>query len=908
MKSFVSGRRIKRTLLSALVVRSLLFAVVAFVPTAVVTAYFQEKSVAVSFKRAARLLADGKASEINPILVQVEHSVSALEQRLLLTLDEEQFVFNESYRQDYLRESEVWFEDIARFTPGAATSWFRLEKERFGPTAGIFMTTDHFSGFVSVKPTNLADYAENDREHVGWYYEPLALGKPMWMHPYENKNVAIKMITYVIPLYRQGKFLGVVGMDIEMAYLKRFVDDIRWDDACAFLFDSDGNLMYHQDYPDGHPAIMFDAELAHLAESAMSGNTDTMYTWKWHEDTFHVVYARLQNGSVLALALSDGVARRARIQITVMRLFLLLVIACLLFFMGYFVVRRILTPISQLTESARRLSRGELGTVIAYHGDNEIGLLSHSLRMMEKQLKEYISYIRMQAESERKAKELALNASRAKSDFLANMSHEIRTPINAVLGMNEMILRENTDENIKGYAVNIRNAGNTLLSLINDILDFSKIEAGKMEIICARYDLALLLVDLMVLVGDRAEQKDLTLELKANPQIPKFLVGDSMRLKQCMLNILTNAVKYTEQGTVTFSVDFAPIDGDSSHILLKVSVRDTGIGIKKEDIPKLFDRFSQVDNQYTRKVEGTGLGLALSKELAKMLNGDLTVTSEVGVGSCFCVDVEQKAKHYYDVSKHEEIEDMVAYIYAMETEERWYLTRILSQLMIPSVLLHDEEQLTKLEEYKSKESEKQILFYSYEKDHALIENANLSVRKIALMQYYTSTKQMNLKDSFLRTPYDIFKVLKALRAIDEKTEEDTLIHTKNTRVAIVDDNKVNLKVAITLLRQFDVQPEAFSSGAGILKALENGREYDIIFMDHMMPEMDGIETTKKIREMSGAYAKKAIIIALTANAINGVEEEYIEAGMNDWLFKPVNTVRIQEKLIKYLSKEKIVKG
>ncbi|MBR1741740.1 MAG: response regulator, partial [Lachnospiraceae bacterium] len=345
---------------------------------------------------------------------------------------------------------------------------------------------------------------------------------------------------------------------------------------------------------------------------------------------------------------------------------------------------------------------------------------------------------------------------------------------------------------------------------------------------------------------------------------------------------------------------------DAERVKIRFLVTDTGIGIKKTDIPKLFNRFSQVDNHYTRKVEGTGLGLALSKELAKLLHGDLTVTSEVGVGSCFCIEVEQKARHYYDVSKNEELKDIVAYIYALDNAERWYLTRILSQLTVPSVLLHDKEELLRLKEYKSKDNEKQILFYSYEQNHEVVDGLELPVRKIALMQYYTSTKEMNLQGNFLRSPYDIFKVLRAILSVEEQKAVNALIQTKDAHIAVVDDNKVNLKVVITLLKQFDVRPEAFASGAGILKALEHGREYDVIFMDHMMPEMDGVETTRKIREMDGEYAKRAIIIALTANAIDGVEDEYIEAGMNDWLFKPVNTERIQEKLIKYLPKEKIV--
>ncbi len=506
-------------------------------------------------------------------------------------------------------------------------------------------------------------------------------------------------------------------------------------------------------------------------------------------------------------------------------------------------------------------------------------------------------------EKEIAARKEAEEANQAKSTFLANMSHEIRTPMNAICGMAEILGQSNLSAVDRDYVHTIQEASQSLLSIINDVLDFSKIDARQMTLSEEEYEFETMIGGIGDIIAARLQDKDIAFEINTGNILPRTLFGDRGKVHQILINILGNAVKFTEKGKISMDIAVEPIDLE--RVRLRFLVTDTGIGIKKADIPKLFNRFSQVDNHYTRKVEGTGLGLALSKELARLLNGDLTVTSEVGVGSCFCIEVEQKTKHYYDISKNEELKDIVAYIFALDNAERWYLTRILSQLMIPSVLLHDKEELLKLSEYKSKDTEKQIVFYSYENYHQVISQMKLSVRKIALMQYYTSTMDMNLEGTFLRSPYDIFKVLKAITSAEEQKEENILIRTKDVHVAVVDDNKVNLKVAVTLLKQFEVLPEAFASGAGILKALEHGRKYDIIFMDHMMPEMDGVETTKKIRQIPDAYAKNVIIIALTANAIDGVEDEYIKAGMDDWLFKPVNTNRIQEKLIKYLPKEKI---
>ena len=232
-----------------------------------------------------------------------------------------------------------------------------------------------------------------------------------------------------------------------------------------------------------------------------------------------------------------------------------------------------------------------------------------------------------------RAKQIAEEASRAKSDFLANMSHEIRTPINAILGMDELIIREYDDQTLRQYALNIRNAGNTLLTIINDILDFSKIESGKMQLVPVEYDTALLIYDLVNMIRPRAEKKDLTFIVRADDHIPRTLFGDNIRLKQCVLNILTNAVKYTETGSVTLTFEYSIVD--LNYIDLRVSVKDTGIGIKQEDIDKLFTPFERMDEIRNRGIEGTGLGISIVTRLLALMGSTLELNSEYGKGSDF---------------------------------------------------------------------------------------------------------------------------------------------------------------------------------------------------------------------------------------------------------------------------------
>ena len=388
---------------------------------------------------------------------------------------------------------------------------------------------------------------------------------------------------------------------------------------------------------------------------------------------------------------------------------------------------------------------------------------------------------------------LALQAAKNKSDFLSNMSHEIRTPINAILGMDEMILRESKDKNILEYAENLRSAGNSLLSIVNDILDFSKIEAGKMEIIPVEYALSSVLNDLVNMIKPRADKKGLQLVTKADEKIPSVLLGDEIRIKQVVTNILTNAVKYTEKGSVTLSIDFEQRDENS--IWLKFSVADTGIGIKEEDISKLFSAFERIEEKRNRTIEGTGLGMNITKQLLAMMDSRLEVSSVYGEGSTFSFKVAQKIIN---------AEPMGDFAEAFKN------------------LGH--------EEYHEK---------------------------------FTAP---------------------------------------DAKILVVDDTAMNLTVVKGLLKQTKIQIDTAESGYDTLKMVA-AKHYDIIFLDHRMPGMDGIETLQQMKTLEGNKCADSPVISLTANAISGAREQYIAAGFKDYLTKPINSAALENLLIKYLPPE-----
>ena len=395
-----------------------------------------------------------------------------------------------------------------------------------------------------------------------------------------------------------------------------------------------------------------------------------------------------------------------------------------------------------------------------------------------------MAVINRQYEQIREAKEEAELANKAKSRFLANMSHEIRTPINAVLGMDEMILRESSEKEIRGYASDIYTAGNTLLSLINDILDSSKIESGKMEIVPVEYELTTLIRDLYNMISGRARAKDLTLTLEVDDKIPKGLYGDDVRIRQVITNILTNAVKYTPAGTVWFRVKGRQ-DGEDE--ILHIEVEDTGTGIKEEDLPKLFEAYQRIEEGKNRNIEGTGLGMNITIQLLDMMGSKLEVESVYGKGSKFFFDIRQK------IVDDTEIGDFNSSMHA--PEER----------------------------------------YSYEQ---------------------------------------------AFVAPD-------------ARVLVVDDNAMNRKVFRSLLKVTGIQVTEAGGGAEALEIAAKER-FHMVFMDHMMPDMDGVETMQRMRDIEGYDAIP--IYVLTANAVTGAKEQYLEAGFDGFISKPIVSDKLEQAL------------
>ena len=587
--------------------------------------------------------------------------------------------------------------------------------------------------------------ADFDLQTRDWYKSLMASDKD-WIisEPYYDAQTGIYCVTFAKRVYddESGRWLGNFGIDFYMDKLVDILGSSYSDEGYAFLADAGGNIINH---PDGR---------YQMTKDGRRNIVETPYN-KLVPDGKSVSFIKDHDGKLRTL-----IATRNE------------------------------------TSSFTVYAAGSIGIMygnVLLYGSVSLAAFVFCMISVYKLITGLMLMQERANEKLRQSAEAAIAAGNAKTSFLAQMSHEIRTPINAVLGMNEMILRECSDSSIREYSSNIKSAGRTLLSLINSILDFSKIEDGKMEIISVEYDMASVLNDLVNAITPRAEAKGLTFNVNVDRSLPSVLFGDDVRIRQIIANLLTNAVKYTEKGSVTFVIRGE--NRTDSSIELYVAVTDTGIGIREEDINKLYESFIRLDEKRNRNIEGTGLGISIVTRLLNMMDSKLSVESEYGKGSTFSFRLKQGV---VDASP-----------------------------------------------------------------------IGADYRKAA--------------------------------AESDDVEKENL-YAPDAGVLIVDDNEMNLKVAANLLKINGISPDTALSGQAAIELVEK-KHYDIIFLDHMMPKLDGVETLAILKERG--LVEGTAVIALTANAVLGAREMYLGAGFSDYLSKPIESEQLEKKLVKYLP-EKLV--
>ncbi len=504
-------------------------------------------------------------------------------------------------------------------------------------------------------------------------------------------------------------------------------------------------------------------------------------------------------------------------------------------------------------------------------------------------------------------------AANMKSDFLANMSHEIRTPMNAVIGLAEMALREQLPPAARDYIGQIKSSGRALLSIINDILDFSKIESGKMDIIPVEFEPLSIINDVANIISVKLGEKEIELLLDINPNFPRLLEGDNIRIKQVLINIANNAVKFTNEGFVKIMLDYEQIDDNT--IDFECAIMDTGIGIKSEDKSKLFRSFYQLDSKRNRNIEGTGLGLAISKRLLDLMNGKISFLSEYGKGTTFYISIPLKVLDPDPSVKIAGSEKTFIICVVYDDNLRDQVRKDVKAL---GMAYRSMKTFADVDEFlKSPERNE------YERICIITEKNCLNATLDQILIRYTEVECIcfdnfmgDTKSSFPnlkigKKPFSVVKLAMLMKGDeyifsgDNHESYEIDFKAPDAKILIVDDNPVNLTVAEGLLEPLEMNINTAVSGKQALKLIAD-RKYDLIFMDHMMPELDGIDTTRIIRRLHPQY-DDVPIIALTANAVEGARNMFLNEGMQDFVAKPIDVRVLISKVKKWLKPSLMIK-
>lgn len=524
--------------------------------------------------------------------------------------------------------------------------------------------------------------------------------------------------------------------------------------------------------------------------------------------------------------------------------------------------------------------------------------------------------LRRKKELERITEELE-EAECSKDDFMANVSHEIRTPINSISGMSEIVLRDELSDSTRLNVENIKLSSKRLTTIVDDLIDFSDLRTGKYEINDVKYSIDSTVNDIVNYAYSIKKDKSIEIIVDCSSSIPCELIGDETKIKRVIRNILSNAVKFTSVGCIVIKIGYRR---ESYGINLSFTIKDTGIGIDKHDMEKIFSSFNQVDSKRNRQEGGLGFGLPIARAIVEQMGGVITVTSEPGVGSEFKVVIPQKVENQEPIISEEL--DIKANILAYLDMEQFHLMQIRDEykaaienmstnINVPVHLCHN------LAEFKRRVGLKQYTHYfislvEYNEDKNYFNDlAEKNDNVIVVIDRYHEDEIESDKIIKLMKPLYIFPVLMALMGVSNKA--GTYIATENFKkftapdahVLVVDDDPVNLKVASGLMKTYEVKTDVAGSGAEALKMIDS-ELYDIIFLDHMMPDMDGIETFRRLRKKNGFYFKEVPVIALTANTVFGAREMFLEEGFQDFLPKPIEVSALKRVLKTYIPDEKII--
>ena len=601
-------------------------------------------------------------------------------------------------------------------------------------------------------------------------------------------------------------------------------------------------------------------------------------------------------------------------------LFVLLAFAALIYLLFFNSV--FLLPVNKLTQQIRSLvSREDYVTMLNVKGSDELSQLASWFNIRTSQLAEALSNLKSRNKELSEAREIAEQANRSKNVFLASMSHDIRTPMNAIIGLSDVLKKTGLQKDQTQYVQVINSSAQSLLSLINDIMDFSKIEANQLDLEAISFDFRQVMDDCADLIFFQANEKRLEFVYFVSPSIPRFVIGDPNRLRQIILNLACNAVKFTESGRIELWIEVLSRNEQSAQLLIEV--RDTGIGLSKTAQQKLFTPFVQADSSTTRKYGGTGLGLAISKHLADLMGGNIDFRSEEGMGTAFSFKLRLKidssisipcsqahishpnvfilGQNHFQNTVIENYLSTKANIVTVSTSVQTWLDYVnCKENKNCLTICTDFDLLTDVAALKNKliVKDQRLNFLCFATQSELFDFNIEGIKEVLEIRFLSYPLKLDALETMLQGFTNISSENCVTTEVNSPSSQLPLSLFKQKKILVVEDNKVNQQVLMIMLGYLGLSADLANDGVDAIEAIK-AHDYDLVLMDWQMPRMDGLEATRKVRLLKDI--EQPIIIAVTANAMSGDVEKCLQSGMNDYLSKPIEKDKLEIMLRRWFS-------